>query len=365
MRSVESFNKRLCTSPPDGFAVDVKKTRNNDEIAGIFKEKSESIRSVSPLAQGDGFLDLKEIIFKAPASSSSDSSICSNGREASDFDDSGSECSLNDYKALNIDGLVGELEGEGAGRGSDDDEDVEGDQVENNPEKDMKDDTMVPRLTLEELILRECFMSQAQILKAIENRPEKSDTPLTVDQLVGNAELLMRNLIKEDREKHNKEVRDRLSKIAMKEEMKRDFHGSPTTEADAVEADAVLIKEFEMIYRKLDRLANMTLADRKDRINFNLLHEKERKIVKLLGYEKSQKLRLDFYNKRMLRGTKECSEESDLEFQESPATIINSEIIEKFVEVPGRIQTPEDMSVSWTISKRRFSPERTRGKAKK
>ena len=187
MRSVESFNKRLCTSPPDGFAVDVKKTRNNEEIAGIFKEKSESIRSVSPLAQGDSFLDLKEIIFKAPASSSSGSSICSNGREASEFDDSGSECSLNDYKALNIDGLVGE----GAGRGSDDDEevendpdeevendpddeeaendpeevendeDVEGDQVKNNPEKDMKDDTMVPRLTLEELILRECVMSQA------------------------------------------------------------------------------------------------------------------------------------------------------------------------------------------------------------
>merc|ERR1712002_18352 len=117
--------------------------------------------------QGDIFLDLKEIIFKAPASSSSDSSICSNGREASDFDDSGSECSLNDYKALNIDGLVGELEGEGAGRGSNDDEDVEGDQVENNPEKDMKDDTMVPRLTLEELILSKC-MSKAQMLKVIE-----------------------------------------------------------------------------------------------------------------------------------------------------------------------------------------------------
>merc|ERR1712237_247795 len=131
MRNVENFNKRSCTSPPDGFAVDVKKTRNNEEIAGIFKEKSESIRSVSPLAQGDGFLDLKEIIFKAPASSSSGSSICSNGREASEFDDSGSECSLNDYKALNIDGLVGELgelEGEGAERGSDDEEDAEEDQ---------------------------------------------------------------------------------------------------------------------------------------------------------------------------------------------------------------------------------------------
>merc|ERR1712237_15085 len=83
--------------------------------------------------------------------------------------------------------------------------------------------------------------------------------------------------------------------------MKSDFHGSPTTEADAVEANAVLIKEFEMIYRKLDRLANTTLADRKDHINFNLLREKERKLVKLLGYEKSQKLRSDFYNKRMLR----------------------------------------------------------------
>merc|ERR1712237_261303 len=108
MRNVENFNKRSCTSPPGGFAVDVKKTRNNDEIAGIFKEKSESIRSVSPLAQGDGFLDLNETIFKAPASSSSGSSICSNDREVSDFVDSGleseSECSL-DYKTLNIDGL--------------------------------------------------------------------------------------------------------------------------------------------------------------------------------------------------------------------------------------------------------------------
>merc|ERR1712002_20926 len=119
--------------------------------------------------QGDIFLDLKEIIFKAPASSSSDYSICSNGREASDFDDSGSECSLNDYKALNIDGLVGEVEGEGVGRGSDDknDEEVEGDQVENDSEKDKKVDTMVPRLTLAELIQRECSVS-----KMLENRLE-------------------------------------------------------------------------------------------------------------------------------------------------------------------------------------------------
>ena len=47
------------------------------------------------------------------------------------------ENSLNDYKASNIDGLVGEVEGEGAGRGSDDDEEVENDpdeEVENDPD---------------------------------------------------------------------------------------------------------------------------------------------------------------------------------------------------------------------------------------
>merc|ERR1711905_60822 len=75
------------------------------------------------------------------------------------------------------------------------DEDGEGDQVDN--------------------------MSQAQILKVIESRLEKSDT----------------------------------------------------------KADVVLIKEFERVYRKLDRLANTTLTDKKDRINFNLLREKERKLI--------------------------------------------------------------------------------------
>ena len=54
----------------------------------------------------------------------------------------------------------------------------------------------------------------------------------------------------------------------------------------------------------------------------------------------------------MLRGTKECSEESDVEVQESPATAINSEIFEKFMEVPRRIQTSEDMAV-WTSPKRK------------
>ena len=212
------------------------------------------------------------------------------------------ESSLNDYKASNIEGLVGEVEGEGA---SEDDEEVEDDpdeevdsgpddeEAENDPEE-VENDEDVEGDQVEN-------MSQAQILKVIESRPEKSDT----------------------------------------------------------EADVVLIKEFERVYRKLDRLANTTLTDRKDRINFNLLREKERKLIQLLGYEKSQKLRSDFYNKRMLRGTKEWSEESDVEVQESPATAINSEILEKFEEVPGRIQTSQD-TTGWTSPKRR-----TRRKAKK
>ena len=75
---------------------------------------------------------------------------------------------------------------------------------------------------------------------------------------------------------------------------------------------------------------------------------------KHLGFDRSQKLKSFFNDKR----TQACSDkESDFEFPESPETTINSEIIQKIVEVPGCIETPEDKSVSWTpISRRRDSP---------
>ena len=49
---------------------------------------------------------------------------------------------------------------------------------------------------------------------------------------------------------------------------------------------------------------------------------------------------------------RDWSEESDVEVQEPPATAINSEILEKFKVVPGRIQTSEDVT-GWTSPKRK------------
>ena len=109
LRNVENFNKRSCISPPDGLEVGKRSRNKSGEIAEIFKEKAERIQAVSPFHQGDGFEDPKESIFMASASSPSG---LNDDTSNSEVDESGSQ-SGHDYKALNIDGLLGEVEGEG------------------------------------------------------------------------------------------------------------------------------------------------------------------------------------------------------------------------------------------------------------
>ena len=73
----------------------------------------------------------------------------------------------------------------------------------------------------------------------------------------------------------------------------------------------------------------------------------------MMNLFRSQKLKLFFNDKR----TQACSDkESDFEFPESLETVINTEQIKKIVEVSGRIETPEEKSVSWTPILRRRDP---------
>ena len=91
------------------------------------------------------------------------------------------------------------------------------------------------------------------------------------------------------------------------------------------ETDAVLLAEFENVCREHNRLANTTLTETRDQIKYNLLRQRQWKIEKHLGFDRSQKLKSFFNDKR----TQACSEESDFEFPESPDTAINMEEIKK------------------------------------
>ena len=70
MHSVQNFNKRSCITPPDGLEVGKRSRNKSGEIAEIFKEKLESMRSVSPFPQGDSLKDPRESIFNPSASCS-------------------------------------------------------------------------------------------------------------------------------------------------------------------------------------------------------------------------------------------------------------------------------------------------------
>ena len=112
---------------------------------------------------------------------------------------------------------------------------------------------------------------------------------------------------------------------------------------EKVETDAVLVSEFEKVYRKINRLANMTLTKTRDQIKYNWLQQRQRKIKKHLGFDRLQKIKSFFDDK----GTQAFSDEES-DFGELPETVIYTEEIKKFIKVSGHIETPEEKLGSWT-----------------